>query len=134
MAGLFTGLIASLVAIVFNVIYRGKVDLIGYAVVMPISIYTAFPFFNLVMGGLYYLFIGHLKKAPQVFAIVILAAMVLSAVLIYVLEHGNKYLEEFKGLEVGLILIEGIIAAIFIPFFVRHPGIYLTDKDIRGEE
>jgi hypothetical protein len=35
---------------------------------------------------------------------------------------------------VGLEIIEGVLGAFLIPFFVNHPTMYLTDKDIRGEE
>lgn len=135
LGGLFTGLIAAVVAIVFNVIYRGSTNLIAFAVVMPISIFTAFPFFNLVVGGVYFLFVHNLKKGATTFIIVFLLATALSIVLTrYTGSRADHLVDEFKGLVVGLEIIEGVLGAFLIPFFVNHPSLYLTDKDIRGEE
>lgn len=137
MGGLFTGLIAAVVAIVFNVIYRGSTNLIAFAVVMPISIFTAFPFFNLGIGALYFLFVhnhNH-KKGARMFIIVFLLATVISIVLTrYTGSRADHLVDEFKGLVVGLEIIEGLLGAFLIPFFVNHPTLYLTDKDIRGEQ
>ncbi|HEV2480572.1 MAG TPA: hypothetical protein VGS79_12940 [Puia sp.] len=135
LGGLFTGLIASLVAIVFNVIYRGSTNLIAFAVVMPISIFTAFPFFNLVVGGVYFLFVHNLKKGARLFIVVFLLATVLSIVLTrYTGSRADHLVVEFKGLVIGLEVIEGVLGALLIPFLVNHPTLYLTDKDIRGEQ
>jgi len=135
MGGLFTGIIAAVVAIVFNVIYRGQTNLIAFAVVMPISIFTAFPFFNLGIGALYFLFVHNHKKGARTFIIVFLLATVISIVLTrYTGDRTDHLVYEFKGLVVGLEIIEGVLGAFLIPFFVDHPTLYLTDKDIRGEQ
>lgn len=135
LAGLFTGLVAAIVAIVFNVIYRGSTNLIAFAVVMPISIFTAFPFFNLVLGGVYFLFVQNLKRGARVFIVVFLLATILSIVLTrYTGSRADRLVDEFRGLVVGLEIIEGVLGAFLIPYFVNHPTMYLTDKDIRGEQ
>lgn len=137
MGGLFTGLIAAVVAIVFNVIYRGETNLgIAFAVVMPISIFTAFPFFNLAIGALYFLCVhNHRKKGARIFIIVFLLTAIISIVLTrYTGDRTDHLVYKFKGLVVGLEIIEGVLGAFLIPFFVNHPTLYLTDKDIRGEQ
>jgi len=135
LGGLFTGIIAAVVAIIFNRIYRGETNLIAFAVVMPISIFTAFPFFNLIMGGVYFLFIRNLRRGARVFIVVFLLAALSSIVLTrYTGSRTDHLVVQFKGLVVGLEIIEGVLGAFLIPFFVNHPTMYLTDKDIRGEE
>ncbi|HVV05668.1 MAG TPA: hypothetical protein VHC96_15670 [Puia sp.] len=135
LAGLFSGIIIAVVILVFNVIYRGDVDLYTYNVVMPFSIFLVFPLFNLVAGGVYYLFVGHLRKGRPLFILIVLMVMVLAALATYFIDRSTDHtLEEFRGLLVGLELIEGILGAILIPFFASHPTLFLTDKDIRGEE
>jgi hypothetical protein len=136
LGGLFTGIIGAVVAVVFNVVYRGAVDLTAYAiVVMPVSIFMLFPLFNLIAGGVYFLFIQHLKKGAPLFIMVFALVMLLGAAVTWFTgSTSDRTEDEFKGLVVGLELIEGILGAILIPFFVNHPGLYLTDKDIRGEE
>jgi len=134
LAGLFAGMIISVVILIFNVIYRGSVHLYIYNVVMPVSIFMVFPLFNLVAGGVYYLFVGHLRKGCLLFILIVVLVMVLAALATYFIDRSTDHnYEEFRGLLVGLELIEGIMAAILIPFFASHPTLFLTDKDIRGE-
>jgi hypothetical protein len=135
LAGLFAGMIISVVILVFNVIYRGIVELYFYNSVMPLSIFMIFPLFNLVAGGVYYLFVSHLRKGHQLFILIVLLVTVLAALATYFIDRSTDHkLQEFRGLLVGLELIEGILCAILIPFFANHPTLFLTDKDIRGEE
>lgn len=134
LGGLFTGIITALIVLVFNVVYRKAVNLSAYEIVMPVSIFMAFPLFNLVAGGVYFLFIGHLKRGSQLFTVVVLMVMALTAaVTAFSGQRSDRTEEEFRGLVLGMELIEGILAAFLIPFFVRHPTLYLTEKDIRGE-
>ncbi len=135
LGGLFTGIITAVIVVVFNVVYRQAVDLSAYEIVMPLSIFMAFPLFNLLAGGIYFLFIGHLKRGPQMFTITVLLIMALCAlVTIFSGRRSGHTVEDFKGLVLGMELIEGVMAAFLLPFFARHPNLYLTAKDIRGEE
>jgi hypothetical protein len=135
LAGLFTGIIASLIVIAYNVIYRGAVDLLSYDVVMPVSIFFFFPCINLVAGGIYFLFLDHIRKGREVYIIVVLIVTALIAFFTaFNGRHNDPALEKFRGLLLGLEVIEGCMAAFLIPFFANHPRIFLTDKDIRGEE
>lgn len=135
LAGLFTGIVASLVVITYNVIYRGAVDLISYDIVMPVSIFFFFPSINLVAGGIYFLFGDHIKRGREIYIIVVLLITALIAFFTAINgRHTDPTLEKFRGLLLGLEVIEGCMAAFLIPFFANHPKLFLTDKDIRGEE
>ena len=120
---------------VFNVIYRGKVELYTYHIVMPFAIFSFFPLFNLTAGGVYFLFVRHLRRGHLLFSLTTLLVMVLVVlVTAFTGEKTNHEFQEFRGLLVGLELIEGLMAAFLIPFFANHPTLFLTDKDIKGEE
>lgn len=135
MAGLFTGLITALVVLAFDVIYRGAEDFTGFNVVMPISIFTAIPFINLVLGGIYTLFAGHLRKGNSLFIVTVLVVMVLSALItVFTGSRSNAVDEKITGMVVGLVIIEGLMAAFFIPFFANHARLFMTENDIRGKE
>jgi hypothetical protein len=135
LAGLFVGIIASVLIIAYNVIYRGAEDFLSYAVVMPVSIFFFFPIFSLAVGGIYFLFLEHMKKGREFYIIVVLAVTALIALFTaFAGRHSDPALEKFRGLLLGLEVIEGCLAAFFIPFFANHPNWFLTDKDIRGEE
>src|SRR5215469_7275277 len=81
LAGLLTGIIAAIIVSIFNIVYRRETELIAYAVVMHLSIFMAFPFFHLVSGGFYFLFIDHLKKGTAIFIVVMLIGTVVSALI-----------------------------------------------------
>jgi len=134
LAGLFAGIITAVIVLVFNVIYREHTHLYTYAVVMPLTIFMAFPVADLVAGGVYFLFVTHLRKGRAIFTLVVLLVTAL-IVLITALTGSATNEEEkaFRGLLVGLEIIEGVLAAFLIPFFANHPTLYLTDNDIRGE-
>lgn len=135
LAGLFTGIIASVVAIVFNVIYRAHVNLTSFELAMPVSVFMVFPFLCLTAGGFYYLFIGHIRRAPILFGSVIFVIMIVGAALTMFTWHTTDPGEgDLRGLLTAMELIWGLMVAFLVPFFVNHPSIYLTDSDIRGEE
>lgn len=135
LAGLLTGLIAALIVVIYNVVYRGAADLIAYAVVMPVSIFAAFPLMNLVAGGIYYLFTGHWRNGRSTYLSTVLVVTAAIVVLTLFGSHPtDRDAEKFKGLLVGLEVIEGLLAAFLLPFFANHPRLFMTDKDIRGEE
>ena len=135
LAGLFTGIITAIIVIAFNVIYRGIAHLYTYAIVMPFSIFSVFPLANLAAGGIYFLFFTHLRKGRLLFSLIVVLVTALIALITaftgQATDHEN---EAFRGLLVGLEIIEGVMAAIMIPFFANHPTLYLTDDDIRGKE
>lgn len=135
MAGLCTGLITALVVLAFDVIYRGAEDFTGFNVVMPISIFTAFPFLNLVIGGIYTLFAGHMRRGQFLFTVTVLVVMGLTALITAISGSRDSTIDEkIKGMVIGLEIIEGVMAAFLIPFFANHPKLFLTDNDIRGKE
>ena len=135
LAGLATGIIASLVGILFNYIYRGAVDLTSYEVVMPISVFTVFPLVCLTAGGFYFLLIGHIRRAPKLFGGIVLLIMVVGALLTMLTWRPNDPgQKELRDLLTGMELIWGLFSAFLIPYLVNHPRLYLTDEDIRGEE
>lgn len=135
LGGLFTGMIASVIAVIFNVIYRGAVNLTSFEVAMPVSAFMVFPLFGLIAGGFYYLFVGHLRRAPLVFAVVLLLIMVGGGLLTMLAwQPTDKGEGQLRDLITGLEVIACVLAAFLIPFFVNHPRLYLTDEDIEGEE
>src|SRR5689334_16489766 len=122
LAGLFTGIITAIIAMVFNVIYRANTHLYSYAVVMPLSIFMVFPLINLFAGGIYFLFFTHLRKGRSLFSlIVVLVTALIALITAFTGEKTDPKEEAFRGLLLGLEIIEGIMAAVTIPFFANHP-------------
>jgi hypothetical protein len=135
LAGLLTGIVTALVVVVFNVVYRNVQDLIAYDIVMPVSIFLAFPLINLIAGGAFFLFVTHLRNGIAIYKTTVLSVMIVLALFtVFTGKTENSTEEKFRGLLLGLELIEGLLAAFLIPFFANHPKLFLTDKDIKGEE
>jgi len=135
LGGLFTGIVAAIVAMTFNVIYRGKTGLYDYGVITPVSIFMVYPFLNLAAGGLYILFIRHLRRPGLVFAgLMLLIMLALAFFTAYDGATGTQGKHQFRGLVVGFEIIQGILGATLTPFFVNHPTLYLTAEDMREEE
>jgi hypothetical protein len=135
LAGLFTGIVAALVAVVFDVIYRNATGLYDYGLAMPVSLFMVFPFLNLIAGGIYYLFLNQLRRGAALFIFLMLLCMlVLALFTAYSGSKGTHSKHEFRDLIIGMEIIQGILGAVLIPFFVNHPTLYLTSNDIRGEE
>src|SRR5262249_33439639 len=129
LAGLLTGIISAVIIILFNVIYRREMHFIAYAIVMPISVFMAFPFFHLVAGGFFFLFIAHLKRRSITFTILILVLTVLAVfVTAYAGDTSDPTVETFRGLLVGLEIIGGLLTAFLTPYLVRHPTLFLTPE------
>ena len=135
LGGLFTGIVTAIVAMAFNVIYRKQTGLYDYGVITPVSIFMVYPFFNLAAGGLYILFIRHLRRPALVFAALMLLIMLaLAFFTAYDGSAGTPGKHEFRGLMIGFEIIQGVLGAFLTPFFVSHPRLYLTGEDMRGEE
>lgn len=135
LAGLLTGIITAVLVSIFNVVYRREAALIAYAVVMHLSIFMAFPLFHLVSGGIYFLFIEHLKRGSVLFIIIMLLGTLISVLITaYAGNRSDPTIEAFRGLLIGLELFGGILGVIGIPYLVNHPTLFLTPEDIKGEE
>lgn len=135
LAGLFMGLVIAVLVLVFNIIYRDQTRLETYDIIMPFSIFTAFPLFGVVSGGAYFLFANYLHRGDTIYMIVwVLVMLILVVLSIYTGHEEAPGLKGFRGLFVGIILITGLFTAFGIPFLAHHPRLYLTQEDIRGEE
>lgn len=134
LAGVFTGIVTALVVLVVNVVYRSEVNLSSYMIVMPLSIFLAFPLMNLIAGGIYFLFVNHLRRGQAVYkTVVVLVSVMLMLVTAFVGTSSDRSTDKFRGLLALLELVEGLMAAVLLPFFAHHPRLFLTDKDAREE-
>lgn len=132
LAGLFTGILTAVIVLIFNVIYRRHTHFYSYDIVMPFSIFLAFPLLHLVTGGIYHLFVSHLRGGRTIFTIVFILITIISA---FAIAYSGSDTPEpeinvIRGLFVGLDLIAGIMGIAFIPFFATHSRIFLTEEKV----
>jgi hypothetical protein len=79
LAGIFTGLVAALADVIFNIIYRSITGLIAFAVIVPVSSFVLLPLINLVIGIIYFFFVRNLKNGRAFFRLAAILVMLAGA-------------------------------------------------------
>jgi hypothetical protein len=135
LAGLLTGLLNAVIIIIFNVLYRRSAEFYAFEIVMPVTIFMVFPLFDLLAGGVYFLFVTNLHKGPLLFrAVFILLTLIGAGITALTGQGETAVLGGFRGLFFGIELICGGLTALLLPYLAQHPRLYLTSSDIKGEE
>lgn len=117
MTGFFVGFIATFVCLAYNIIYRNRT---GFPLNVFINVSSIIFLVNIlfpVIGIIYYGFISSFKKADIVFTILF---MVITAFFVWRTELAQRTNDpllnsEFRNLLLGIVIILGIGASIFIP-------------------
>jgi hypothetical protein len=117
MTGFFVGFIATFVCLAYNIIYRNRT---GFPLNVFINVSSIIFLVNIlfpVIGIIYYGFISSFKKADIVFTILF---MVITAFFVWRTEIAQRTNDpllnsEFRNLLLGIVIILGIGASIFIP-------------------
>lgn len=117
MTGFSVGFMATIVCLIYNIIYR---DSTGYPLNVFINVSSIIFFVNIlfpVIGIIYYSFIASLKKADIIFTIVFIS---ITAFCIWRTEMTRRTSDhllniEFRNLLLGIVIILGVSASIFIP-------------------
>ena len=120
MAGLFTGIAATVVCLVFNSIYRQVTYFEPSAIINVASIIFTIPLVLLVAGFLYFA-LSRYKRGGLVFVIIMLLIMSGCLLLdIHVERTSDAHLNsEFRQLLSGIIIISGL-SSFFIPYLSTH--------------
>jgi len=125
LSGLLAGLIAVGINTVYDYIFR---EMTSYSLSEVVNV--AFIIFSsliveLIAGICYYLF-SKMKKGRLVYLVVFLAIMVLGIFGAFQTERSNNITNqhEFRYLFAGIMLVDGLVAAFLIPYFVNHDKIY----------
>ena len=130
LAGFMVGLATSVVVLVFEGIYRQDTAFNDGYFISPAYIFVFIPIVSALAGCLYYACRNYLKKGTAVF--VILCVVVVTALVIATISGTSKntglLFSGFRGMYIGIETITFILAAIFIPFFVKHPDFWYDDS------
>jgi hypothetical protein len=117
MTGFFVGFIATFVCLAYNIIYRNRT---GFPLNVFINVSSIIFLVNIlfpVIGIIYYGFISSFKKADIVFTILFMVITAFFAWRTELAQRTNDPLlnSEFRNLLLGIVIILGIGASIFIP-------------------
>jgi len=122
MTGFSVGFMATIVCLVYNIIYR---DSTGFPLSFFINVSTLIFLVNVlfpVIGIIYYGFISAFKKADVLFIILFI---LLTGFFIWrteLIRRTNDHLlnTEFRNLLLGIVIILGVSASIFIPLLYHN--------------
>lgn len=127
LAALFAGLIATFVALVYDIIYRRITQYDPSFFVNFPSIIFGTLIASLVAGLLFYLCITYIKGGIYVFRIIFLALCVVLAIIAFRSHYGGNLpaFKGFSGLLFGVDVIIGTFIILFIPYFFKHNKMFM---------
>lgn len=122
LSGVFAGIVATVVCLAYNIIYRDSTGFKPADFINVSSLIFAVNLVFLIVGAIYFLFISSFKKGELIF----IAAFVLLTLFLVWKAEGihrwtNQHLSsEFRGLLLGIIIISGISAAFLVPYLFHN--------------
>lgn len=126
MAGLFAGLIATLINLVFDFFYR---DFTGFQLSQIInvpSIIMASTLLLMIAGLVFYVFHHYIKNGTTLYSIVFLLLTIACAYFAMHVQRSPDPIisESFRWLLSGVVIILGGTAAFYIPYLFKHHTIF----------
>lgn len=117
LSGLFAGLIATVVSLLYNVIFRTTADYLPADIINVSTLIFVMNLVFLILGGLYFIFLK-VNGGQMIFRIIFLLLTIFAiwkteAIQRFANQHLNA---EFKTLLLGIVIISGISAFLLVPF------------------
>jgi len=135
LAGIFTGLVAALAVVIFNIIYRNNTGLLAFAVIVPVSSFLMLPLINLLIGLIYFILARYCKNGRAFYRIIVILTMSGTAYSTASGVHRTGQPEEMlTGMVFGIEIIEGSLAALLLPYLADHPKTFLPNTDSSGRK
>jgi hypothetical protein len=131
LGGLFVGILAAAVNLLFDYIYR-QVTHFQDAEFVNINSIIFFTIPTLVAAGIVYAIFKEFVKRGALWYTII--ALVLTAVVAFIplgpnmLPNGDPMPETARGLTMGIEIITGLIGAFALPYFAEHQKIWSDDS------
>ena len=137
LAGLFVGILASAINLLFEYIYRSATSY-QFAEYVNINSIIFFTIPTLVAAGIVYAVImQYVKKGRWVYTILALALTAIVALFIplgpNMLPNGEAMPASARGLTMGIEIITGLMGAFALPYFAEHPKIW-SDTNVEQKE
>lgn len=120
MAGLFTGLIATVASLVYNLFYRGVTHFDLSAIINVSTIIFVLPFI-LMLAGLIYYPLSKYKAGAVIYSIVLTLLIIVAVLLDFNFQRSADPVltGQFRQLLLGIIAICGL-SSFFIPYMATH--------------
>ena len=126
LTGVFAGIIATLVNLVYDYFYRDFVKFYPSEFINVSSIIFATMLLFLIAGIIYFLLSKFIKYGDIVYIVLFCALTVICFIAsMHVNRSSNPSIsEEFRGLLLGTVAVTGLLAAFLIPYLTKHDTLY----------
>jgi len=129
LAGLATGITATVLNLIYNFIFRGITKLsLEMSVINVSTIIFATVILCLIGGLVYYFIVVNLRKNSNIFIGLFIVLTVIGVVLglNYHISNDQQISAQFDGLYIGMVIITGVCTAFFIPWLTRHKNVFFN--------
>lgn len=125
LAGVFSGILATLVILIYNFIYRGSTAFPLSEIINVSTVIFSSLIILTVVGVIYFLFINYMKGGQVVYIILFSVITLLAAFgSMHVNRSANVLLNnEFHQLLLGTVIILGLCAVAAVPLFFKSKHI-----------
>ena len=125
LAGLFAGIVATVVNLVFIFIYRRITAVYTFNLMDAFTTIFGSVILLLICGLFFYFFVHYLKRGINIYRIIVflITAGIIYVALQYHSSPGYSITKEFRVLFIGTQIIIGGLAAFLIPYLFRHDSI-----------
>ncbi|HEX6914066.1 MAG TPA: hypothetical protein VF145_02415 [Chitinophagaceae bacterium] len=128
LGGLFVGIIATVVNLAFDYVYR-QITSYQYSQFVNINSIIFFTIPTLIAAGIVYsIIVRNVKRGQLVYTLVALALTAIVALFIplgpNMMPNGEEMPLASRGLTAGIEIITGLFGAFALPYFAEHPKIW----------
>ena len=122
LGGLFSGLVATILNVLFILIYRSITQYYGFDALDITTTVFGSVLLSIALGVMFYFFVHYMKKGIPFYRVVVLIVTALIIYLGITLRYTveSEITIEFRVLVVGTQAIIGVLAAFLIPYLFRH--------------
>jgi len=126
MAGLFAGIFATILSMIFDVVYRNITGFSLSAIINVASIIFAVLLVLVIAGSIYAVMDRYIKRGSLFYIVLfaILTSLCIRMALHVVRSDDPGQVAGFRGLFLGIVIITGVAATIFVPYLTKHDSIF----------
>ena len=129
LAGLATGIIATVINLIFNFIFRGITRLsLSVSVINVSTIIFATVILCVVAGLVYHFIVFYFKKSSNFFVVLFIFLTVVAILSGFNFHRSDNPVIslQFEGLYAGIVIITGFSGAFIIPWLAKHKNVFFN--------
>jgi hypothetical protein len=124
MAGLACGILAAVLHAGYIYLYGSVTDFTGGMLLSPLPIFIGVPLLYMLAGFILFEMVEYIKKGRLIFMILLLLLTTIAIIL-----ASTRYGEEMEGLMLGIILINGLLLSLLLPYLATHAKIFMDKEE-----